>query len=153
MIDKRYDASDWFWQVGADTTRYWSSRGQAFLDADHPAVVAFTADGGFPSRVNTEAELWAILARDAPDRLPADKAQYREVAAWRFHAVLRIEGLADDLEAVLAALPEPAHSVARARLEHSQTYNRLDPLVDQLGAAMGLSPAQIDALWQAGHAL
>ncbi len=33
------------------------------------------------------------------------------------------------------------------------TYDLSDPLVAQLGNAMGMSDTQLDALWQAGPAL
>lgn len=84
---------------------------------------------------------------------PEPPVLIQPVARWRFHAVLKLQGLDATLEAVFAALPEPDQTVARSRFAYSDTYDRYDPLVVQLGTAMGLSEQQLDDLWIAGHAL
>lgn len=74
--------------------------------------------------------------------------ELRPVRAWQFHAVLRASGLSGTLESALAGMDEPAQSIARARLEYSDTYDRFDPLVDQLGAAMEMAEGDLDDLWR-----
>lgn len=98
-------------------------------------------------------ECWLIDTVTKAVSIDAPPVPIHPVAAWRFHAVLRMQGLSGTLETVLAALPDDQEAVARARLEYSQTYDRSDALVAQLGAACGLTTDQLDALWRAGHAL
>ena len=154
MIDlPPYDPRDHYWSVADDEALWFSSAARGYVDTDSAPARAFADAGGVPTRIASEDELWAVLAEQAADRLPADQLHRVPVKAWRFHAVLKMQGLADGLERVLASLPPDQQAVARARLEYSDTYDRHDPLVAQLGKAMGMSDAQLDALWQAGHAL
>lgn len=90
---------------------------------------------------------------------PADQSLFTRqldlapVKAWQFHAVLRASGLGAALESALAGLSEPDQSIARARLEYSDTYDRFDPLVSALGAAMGIAEGDLDDLWRQASAL
>lgn len=61
MID--YDARNWYWQIGADTSRYWSSAVGGYVNI-------VPADTGF-THIASETELWDVLATQAPDKLPA----------------------------------------------------------------------------------
>lgn len=54
---------DWFWIVGDDETRFWSSAAGAYVDT--------LPEGAGVTRIASEAELWAVLAEQAPDKLPA----------------------------------------------------------------------------------
>lgn len=83
-----------------------------------------------------------------------DKALYgrlvmlQPIDAWKFHAVMELQGLKGYLETVLSQMPEPDQSVARARLEYSLTYDRFDPMVEQLAVALGLSEHDLDMMWR-----
>lgn len=79
--------------------------------------------------------------------------ELKPIDAWRFHAIMSAHGLKSALENILFAMPEPDQAKARARLEYSLTYNRFDPLVDQLGAALNLTSDEIDGLWREAAAL
>jgi hypothetical protein len=56
------------------------------------------------------------------------------------------------VEAIVASLPEDPEFEARMYFA-ARTYNRSHPFVDQMGAAMALTPEQIDDLWRAAAAL
>lgn len=56
------------------------------------------------------------------------------------------------VEAVIADLDEPGRSVALIEWQDATTYERAHPLVEQIGTALGLTVAQLDAAW-AGAAL
>lgn len=62
-------------------------------------------------------------------------------------------GLLDDVEAAINALPEPAKTRAQITWDKSQEVQRENGLVSQLAPAMGLTPAQIDALFIAAGKL
>lgn len=52
------------------------------------------------------------------------------------------------VEAVIAAIPdEITRETAQIEWADASAYERSHPLVDQIGAAMGLAPEQIDAMW------
>lgn len=61
-----YLASDWFWIVGDDESRYWSSAAKSY--------VAALPEGRIASRIASERELWGVLAAQAPQSLPSDPA-------------------------------------------------------------------------------
>ena len=109
--------------------------------ADHQNVAnmidGFLIDGVYPDDV-------ALYAR---------ALELQPVEAWRFHAVISSHGLKVNLENVLTSMSEPAQSVARARMEYSRTYDRFEPIVDQLSAALQLTSDQVDDLWREAAAL
>ena len=74
------------------------------------------------------------------------------VTARQARLALRAAGLLDSVEAAIDAIPDAtARAVARITWDHSQEVQRTNPLVVQLGAALGLTTAQVDALFvQAG---
>jgi hypothetical protein len=57
-------------------------------------------------------------------------------------------GLLDQVDAAIEALPSPQKEYARIEWEYSQEVHRQKPFVQQLGAALGLSPEQIAALFE-----
>lgn len=66
---------------------------------------------------------------------------------YQFRAMLKLSGKETQLMAVLNGLPEPAKTVALAKLEYSLTFRRDNDLVEQARRAMGLTPEALDALW------
>lgn len=53
-----------------------------------------------------------------------------------------------DVDAVIAAIPDDIErETAQIEWSDASTYERHHPLVDKIGAVMGLSPEQIDAMW------
>lgn len=60
---------------------------------------------------------------------------------------LILAGLDESVESAVDAIPGVAGKLARAEWDKSQTVQRNRPLVNQLGAALGLTPQQIDALF------
>jgi hypothetical protein len=57
------------------------------------------------------------------------------------------QGLLSNVDAAIAALPEPDKSAAAIEWEYSQTVERNRPFVSLLGAALGLNDAQLDSLF------
>lgn len=61
-------------------------------------------------------------------------------------ALLRA-GLLASVDSALTSLPEPQKSAAQVEWEYATKVERNSALVNQLGAALGLSQEQIDALF------
>lgn len=52
------------------------------------------------------------------------------------------------VEAAIDAIEDPTdREVARIEWEYATTFERSHPLVNQIGAALGLTPEQIDDMW------
>lgn len=56
-------------------------------------------------------------------------------------------GLLSQVNAIIAAMPEPQQSETMIWWDYSTEVHRDSPIVAQLGAALGLSDAQIDTLF------
>ena len=82
-----------------------------------------------------------------PPRIP------REIPNWRAKAILSQMGLLAPIEAALASLPEPERTVASLAWHGDAKLARHGKTVLGLSAALGLSDAQIDALFIAADAL
>ena len=54
-----YDPADWYWRVGTDADRLWSSRLGAY--ADLSAVQPWIESGGAPTAIESEALLFDVL--------------------------------------------------------------------------------------------
>lgn len=98
-------------------------------NADYQAYLAWVSAGNTPEPAE---------GRD-PLTIPLSRVQ--------FHAMLSILGLTDAVNTAVAALDEPARSIARARIDHSDSYRRDNPLFAQLGTMVGMTDAEIDAAW------
>lgn len=100
---------------------------------------------------------WALVdgVWTAPtDGEPAPATTFAPLSPWQFQAALAIAGLDTALVAAIAAMTDPtAKAVAKAKLEYSGVYLRSDPLFDQLGALVGKTPEDIDAIWAQAAAL
>ena len=92
----------------------------------------------------TEAEMDAI--RNAPV-VPA------EVTMRQARLALLGAGVLADVDAAISAMPEPTKSAARIEWEYSGAVQRHNGFVAALGPALGLTEAQIDALFIAAAKL
>lgn len=57
-----YNPRDWYWIVGGDETRVYSSARGNFFPADDTAYQAWLAGGALPSRVDAASTLGEVLA-------------------------------------------------------------------------------------------
>ena len=57
------------------------------------------------------------------------------------------------IDAVIDTLEEPVRSMTRIEWEYAIDFDRNAPMVTALGGALGLTNAQIDAVWQLGKTL
>lgn len=58
-----------------------------------------------------------------------------------------------DVTAAINALPEPDRTVAGLEWEYATAFERHNPLITAVGAALGLTAAQLDQIWLEGSQL
>ncbi|MCC6479996.1 MAG: hypothetical protein IT552_12400 [Sphingomonadaceae bacterium] len=85
-----------------------------------------------------------ITIRPARAKTPHDFPLRR----WQFLAMVSVLQVSDKIEAAIEAMPDEfQRAVAKARYLSSDTYERSDPLFDQLAPAVGLTASDIDTAW------
>lgn len=67
---------------------------------------------------------------------------------WRFETVIDLNSLREPIDTAIQNMPEPDRTVAFNKRNHVPEFYRNDPLFDALGPALGMTPEQIDALWE-----
>lgn len=76
-----------------------------------------------------------------------------EVTTRQARLALLSAGKLSSVGAAIASMPEPQKTAASIEWEYSNTLQRSNPFVTQLGAALGLDDAAIDALFVAASKL
>lgn len=72
-----YNVKDWYWIVGGSTTQVFSTFAKAYVPVSNARFVAWVTDRHRPTKIPTEAELFAVLAEQAPECLPDNAAGIR----------------------------------------------------------------------------
>lgn len=83
-------------------------------------------------------------ARDAAETVTFPPLTARQIRL----GLLRAGKSPSLVEQVIASLPEPAKSEAEIFWEYSAQYHRDHPLLIQVGQALGLTDAEMDAMWR-----
>lgn len=74
-----------------------------------------------------------------PEIEPVTPRQMRQaLLAWN---------LLSTVEGAINSMSEPTKSYAKVEWEYSLQFNRSHPLVNQMGAALGMTSEQLDNLW------
>ena len=136
MSDILYNPFDWYWFVGIDSDRVFSSKTNAYVDVTAPAFQAWVARGNSPSAIDTMDNLAAVLADvGVPPFAPVTPLQARKA--------LRQMGMIDTVNATVAA----ASADVKDAWEFASEVRRDDPMLQALQAQLGLTQAQVDALF------
>lgn len=61
-----YDPSNWYWIVGGDASKAWSSASAGFVNVDDDAYAAWLEAGGGPTPIGSLAELADVFAVQYP---------------------------------------------------------------------------------------
>lgn len=77
----------------------------------------------------------------------------REIANWRARAVLEISGMLPAVESAIAAMDGPAGIIVRNAWQSGAPLARHGPTVSSLAPALGLTEAQVDAMFIQAEAL
>ena len=83
---------------------------------------------------------------------PADVVP-AEVTMRQARQALYLAGKLADVEDAIAAMPEPPRELARIAWDHSQVIERHAQFTERLAAVLGLSDAEVDALFIQAAAL
>jgi hypothetical protein len=127
-----YSAAD-FQAVAADLPEHHALRVLQLLGSDPACILQALCDG---------AELPVL-----PARVP------REIPNWRAKAVLATMGKLTAVEAAIASLPEPDHTIVSLAWAGDAKLARRGKTVVGLAAALGLSSDEVDALFIAAEAI
>lgn len=85
---------------------------------------------------------------------PAAPVVPSQIAMWQARAILIEDDLLDEVNQVLAAIPDAkARKLAEAKFEYSSTVQRNDPLVTDTFPKVGLTEDEIDSMFIRGEAL
>ena len=61
-MPKDYSPTNWYWIVGGDGTRLYSSAAGDYVQPNNAAYIAWSSDGTLPTRITSEAELGEVLS-------------------------------------------------------------------------------------------
>ncbi len=147
MID--YQPLNWFWVVGGDESRVWSSAASSYLPSADASFVGWVDRGGIATRIANARELSDVLAvYDLVGPYVSTDPNDYPLRPDQFFAMLAIAGLTDAVTAAVAAIPDARQrAIAGAKLNHTDAFHRDNPLFETLKAGVGVTDAQIDAMW------
>ncbi|MDQ2083092.1 DUF4376 domain-containing protein [Xanthobacteraceae bacterium Astr-EGSB] len=78
-----YDVRDWYWAVGGDETRAWSSARSSYVAVDDATYLAWRAGAGLPTRIDSERSLSDVLAPHGLRGPYVDLVAYAAATRWR----------------------------------------------------------------------
>lgn len=61
-----YNPANWYWNVASNPGSKYSSAIAAYVLDSNPTYLSWIADGNIASNINTETELWEVLAQQYP---------------------------------------------------------------------------------------
>lgn len=137
-----YDPSDWYWFIGADKTQVFSSKRNASFAVSDATYQAWLAAGAQPTSIDTLTSLQEVLTN-------AGVPPYAAVTPRQARLALLAAGLLDQVEAAVAA----ADQATQITWATASEILRTDPLIVSIGTGLGLTQAQIDALFVAAAGL
>ncbi len=101
----------------------------------------------------TTEEQWAEkLAPYAVD--PEEVVATPNVTPRQIRQALVLSGVSmESIDAAIASLPEPMHSMAKIEWEYSTAFIRTNKFVSQIGYLLGWTSHQLDELWKLASTL
>lgn len=102
---------------------------------------------GQPVAMSADEEATFLALQSQPAPIP------QEVSMRQARLALFNAGLLPQVDASIAAMPDPDKTIADIQWNHSGSVIRTNSLVSSLGAALGLSGAQLDQLFVSAQAL
>lgn len=88
-----------------------------------------------------------VMMKGADLSIPEIVLVPQSITMRQARLVLLNAGLLASVAAAIGALPSPSKEAAQIEWDHSQTVERHRPFVQSLSAALGLTGAQLDALF------
>lgn len=129
-----YDPRDWYWIVGNDESKYWSSKSSSY--------VTKKPDDYGVTKIDTEANLAEVLAvydlRGPVSVVPAS------VPMWAVRTILHRDNLFDQADTLIKASDDTA---LKNIWDYGNYADRNSFSVAVLGNSLGLTEAQIDQMF------
>jgi hypothetical protein len=84
-----------------------------------------------------------------------DGVAFLPLTGRQFYLALYLETgkLEEDIDALLNQLTDPSRTIAKIEKKHCMFFLRTHKLVDQIGAGLGLTKEQVNALWKKAEGL
>lgn len=117
------------------------------------SIVRLSDGAAIPSDTrNLDYQAWQRWVEAGGVTLPADPVETTSVRvdAWQMAQALIALGLIDDVEAAVAASTDPLVKYGWSKALY---FVRTDPLVVSMGAALGKTDAELDALFALAETL
>jgi len=130
-----------------------------YADGDEPELAEYCSRPNDPYGVNPQIRKWMSENPDAPvhvyvppppPTVEETRAAMPSLTARQLRLGLVSNGISPaQVQATLEAMPGGADKdKALIEWEYATTFNRMHPLIATVGAAIGLTDEQIDAMWQ-----
>lgn len=106
--------------------------------------------------IKSNAGEYGPIADFVDPTLEQIREQMPDLERWRVNTIIDLEpGLREKIDAAIEAMPEPQRTISKNKLSHVQMFRRKDVLFEMIGSvpAIGKTPEDIDAMWEAGAAL
>jgi len=146
----------WYWIIGEDDSRVYSSAHARFVPADEAVYQAWLAQGNRPTRIDTAESLSQVLAKVWPQGMGPELPPIvpDEVTRFQVRAALMMRPgtapgptLLDDVGAALAAMPGIEGMLAREAWGSATTVARNSATVRALAAHFGWDDTALDRLF------
>lgn len=147
-----YTPSNWYWVV-QDTNTIYSSAERNVVDATDQAFVAWSVTNS-PTKIPNMTELLDVLRAQAPECLPTAAVPETVTPRQAFLALLS-QGITEQglVDSINTNLPENQRAAALVTLQKSLEFQRSNPMVQVLGALVGLDSTDMDNLFIAAAQL
>ena len=126
----------------------------AFLARLAATIYSTDADGNVLTNT-ADIEHFGFTLADFPDapvipyQPPVEhpRAIPATIRAWQAKAILKMQGMLESAEAVIAALPEPQKTVVESAWNNQADFSRDAQTIVALAAALGLTEEQLDEMF------
>lgn len=141
-----FDPKDWYWTVGGDVSRVYSSDQRKYVSLSDPAYQTWLGANQYPSDVATEDDMWTILRDRFQGGLPL--VYVPSVVTMRQARLALLQaGLLSVVEPTINSLPSPIKEMAQIEWEYSSEVRRDRTLVRMLAQALSLDSHALDQLF------
>lgn len=129
-----FNVNDWYWIVGDDTSRLWSSKTNNWVSS--------APEGAGITYIDTDYNLSVVLAGAGligPVPIPPS-----QVPMWAVRTVLQNDGLFDQAQSLITASTDNA---LKNVWEYGNFADRNSTAIATLAAALNLTNAQVDQMF------
>lgn len=113
-----------------------------------PTLESNQALGGFTYEVDGDTIVKTYSVRTMSEReYFLKRVPKGEVALWAFKAVAKIHGYMNEINILLAQLPEPHKTIAEAQWEYATVIERDHPTTNAIAATLGLSQTELNNMF------